>query len=300
MSSTISGINEAQVDARIIPALRSILPLLSMFSHVIEEEDRITSDTVQVPVAVDPTIGNKTAGTFVAAAGELAGATVTYNRFRGGGWDAVEGTMRASLLANYWLDKAEGAVYGAAKDIVDYVLALITAANFGNTDADKLIVAPADFGQLDAAQLWGKAKKKIKRQKQVFIMNTDFATALFGDSSMALINATSGKSLESAALPNFLDMNQVHYSDFPTNSQNLGGAVIGSGALAVALAKPSMFIKSGDGDCDERRVITDPDSGISCMYTVKTSAGGTKSGEVTVLYGVATTGLGAVVRLVTA
>lgn len=91
----------------------------------------------------------------------------------------------------------------------------------------------------------------------------------------------------------------MHYEDFPSNSENLLGAVIGSGALAVAIARPGFFLQSGEGDIIDRRVITDPDSGLSCMYTSKASAGGTLSGEVALLFGVAKA-QDAVVRVVSA
>lgn len=300
MASTISGINEALVDQRIVEALKSLLPMFSAFSYIIEQDDRITSDTVQVPLATDPTVGDKTAGTFKAADGTLAGTTVTYNKFRAAGWDAVESTMRPSLLANYWAEKASGAVYGVAKDIIDQALALITIANFGDTSADKLVAAAADFGQDDAANLWQKATAKIKRQKKVFLMNTAYAASLYGNSNLALVYASAGNNyLQSGLLPQFLDLNQMHYQDFPTNSQNLGGAVIGRAALAVAIARPSMLLTSGEGNVVERRIITEPDSGLSAMYTMKADAGGTLSGEVAALFGVAK-GQDAVVRLTTA
>jgi hypothetical protein len=55
-----------------------------------------------------------------------------------------------------------GAVYGVAKDAIDYVLSLITATSYGNTADDKQVVAAADFGQGDIGEIWGKADAKIK------------------------------------------------------------------------------------------------------------------------------------------
>jgi len=300
MPSTISGINEALVDEKIHEALKHVLPLLSAFSYVIEQDDRIQNDTVQVPLATDPTVGTKTAGTFVAADGALTAATVTYNRFRGAGWDATESLMRGSLLEQYWADKAAGAVYGVAKDAIDFALALVTKANYGDADADKLIVAPADFGQDDAALLWSKATTKIKRQSKVFMMNTPYAAQLFGNSNLALIYASAGNNfLQSGQLPQFLDLNQMHYADMPSNSENLGGAIIGRAAIAVGLARPGFFLQSGEGNIVERRIITESDSGLSAMYTIKADAGGTLSGEVAMLYG-ASKAQDSIVRLVSA
>lgn len=300
MATTMSNINEALVDNRVVEALRQVLPLFRAFSYLIEEDDRTASDTTIVPLATDPTVGDKTAGTFVSAGGTLAGTTVTYNKFRGAAWDAIEGTIRASLLPAYWADKAAGAVYGVAKDVIDYALSLITAANFGNASTDKLVCAPADFGQADAAELWGKGVAKAKRQSRFFMMNTAYAASVFGDSQLALINATAGSNaIQTGILPNFLGLTQAHYADFPTNSENLGGAIIGQAALAVAIARPGFFLNAGDGDIIERRIITEPDSGLSCMYTTKASAGGTLSGEVALLYG-ASKGQNSVVRLLSA
>jgi hypothetical protein len=300
MASTISGINVALVDQKIHEALKQVLPMLKAFSYVIEQDDRIQNDTVQVPLATDPSVGTKTAGTFVAADGALSSATVTYNKFRAAGWDATESLMRGSLLAQYWADKAAGAVYGVAKDIIDTALALVTKANYNDGDGDKLVVAPADFGQDDAALLWSKATTKIKRQAKVFMMNTPYAAQLFGNSNLALIYASAGNNfLQSGQLPQFLDLNQMHYADMPANSENLGGAIFGRAAIAVGIARPGFFLQSGEGDIVERRIITEPDSGLSAMYTVKASAGGTISGEVAALFGVAKA-QDAVVRLVSA
>lgn len=298
MASTATTINEALVDQRVCEALRHILPVLNAFSYVIEEDDKINGDSVYVPLATDPTVCDKTAGTFVTATGGVAGTKVTFNKFRGAGWDAVESTLSSRMLPQYWADKAAGAVYGVAKDVVDTALALITASNYGNTSADKYVVAPADFNQQHLANVWAAGSAKVKRQNRLFMMGTSLAAALFGSSNLALIYANAGNNfLESGKLPKFLSLDQMHYEDFPDNSEKLIGAIIGKAALAVAIARPGFFLKSGDGDIIDRRVITDADSGLSCMYTTKAGAGGTLSGEVALLFGVAK-GQNSVVRVV--
>lgn len=300
MTTSISNVNNALVDSRVVEALRQVLPMLSMFSLDISEDDRIVSDTTAVPLATDPTVGTKTAGTTVTAGGALTSATITYNRHRGASWDAIEGTIRPSLFSNYWADKVAGAVYGCAKDVIDYALSLITAANYGDATGDKLVVAPADFGQNDAAQLWKKAVAKIKGQNKVVMLNTDYAAELFGNSNLALVYANAGNDfLAEGKLPRFLGLNQLHYADMPANSENLGGAAIGRAAIAVGLARPGSLMNSGEGNIVERRIITDPQTGISVLYTVTADGGGTLTGEVSILYG-ASKGQDTVVRLLSA
>lgn len=288
MASTIAGINEALVDEKIHEALKHVIPVLGAFSYVIEEDDRIIGDTTNVPLATDPTVATKTAGTLVSATGALAAATVTYNRFRGAGWDATEATMRASLLEQYWADKAAGAVYGVAKDLIDAALGLVTAANYDNVEGvDKLTVAPSDFDQASMAELWAIANNKIKRQSKTAILNTTFASAVFADSNLALIYGSAQDNyLSQGQLPRFLDLNQMHYADLPDNTEDLGGVVIGRAAIAIGIARPGFFLNSGEGDIVDRRIITDADSGISCMYTITASGGGKLNGEVALLSGI--------------
>jgi hypothetical protein len=141
---------------------------------------------------------------------------------------------------------------------------------------------------------------KIKRQDKVLILNTAYSAALAGLSNFPLVYAFDGDNfLKTGKLPDFMGMQVATYSAFPTNSQNLGGAVFGRAAILLGTARPSMLMSAGDGNIVDRRVITDPDSGLSVMYTMKADAGGTISGEICMLYGVAV-GQDAVVRLVTA
>lgn len=299
MASTIAGINVALVDEKIHEALKHVIPVLSAFSYKIEQDDRIVGDTVKVPLATDPDVATKTPGTFATATGALNTVTATYDRFRASAWDAVEAEMRGATLEQYWADKAAGAAYGVAKDLINAALGLVTAANYDNVEGvDKVTVAPTEFDQAEAANLWGVATDKIKRQSKTFIMNTKFATGLFSDSSLALIYASANDNyLKSGTLPRFLDLDQMHYADMPDNSEDLGGAIFGRAAIAVAIARPGFFLNGGDGDIVDRRVITDSDSGISLTYTVKASAGGSLSGEVALLSGVVK-GQNAIVRLI--
>lgn len=300
MASTISTVNQSLVDDQVVKALRYILPFLKSFSFGVGEgRDYIQSDVVYVPIATDPTVGSKTAGTMVTASGTLAGTAVTLSNFYGASWDATEGTMPPRVFPNYWADKAAGAIYGLAKQVVDAALALITASNFGNTAADKLIVAPGDFGQGDLAELWRLAEVKIKQRVRSLGLNAAYSSALLGESNLALVFSNTGNNfVANGVLPNpIIGMNAWAYGAFPANSQALGGAVIGQAALLVGVAAPAPLMAAGDGDIIERRIITDPESGIAVLYTMKGGGGGNVQGECSLLYGVAK-GQDAVVRLV--
>lgn len=289
MASTISGINDSLTDQQVVGALRYVLPFFGMFSYKLEPEGKIKNDVIYVPIASDPSAQSKTAGTIVSGDGTLAGTTVTLSNFYGAGWDAKEGEMRGSLMASYWADKAAGAVYVLAKQVIDAALALVTAGNFGDVaGTDKYVKAAADFDQAALAQFVKVGVKKAKQREITMLLNTEYAFALMGQSLFALTFAASGNNvLASGNLPPLLGIPAARYDELPTNSENLAGAIFGRAAVCAAVAPPDPLMTAGQGDIVDRRLITEPDSGLSALYTVTASGGGIMKGEVSLLYGVA-------------
>jgi hypothetical protein len=300
MATTVSTVNQSLVDERVVEALRLVLPMLRAFSFGVSAEEKIQNDVVYVPIATDPSTAAKTAGTFATGTGTLAGSAVTLSTFRAAAWDFSEGAVPARLFEQAWADKVAGGVYVLAKYVIDLGLALVTAANYNDTTADKLVVAPADFGPNDLGQLWTKGVEKIKQRQRSVFLNAEYAGALLGESTLATVFSMAGNNfMASGVIPQLLGMPTFVYPDLPSNNQNLGGMVVGAAAIGIAAAPPSQLLASGMGDVVERRIITEPDSGLSLQYTMKAGAGGTISGEVAVLAGVAKL-QDAIVRLVSA
>lgn len=301
MASTISTINVSLVEQKVAEALRYFLPVLKSFSYAVDASgDRIKSDVIYVPIATDPSAQSKTAGTTPTADGTVAGTSVTLSNHYSAAWDAKESAIAGGLFQAYWADKIAGAMYSVAKQVCDAALGVLTKANFGDADADKLVVAAADFGQKDLGDLWGKAAVKIKQREISLGLNAAYTAALLGDSQLGQIFATDGSNfVKSAILPNLIGMNTWAYGAFPSNSQSLGGAVFGKAAILVGVAPVAPLAASGEGNIIDRRIITDADSGISALYTSYFTGGGTVTGECELLYGVAK-GQDAVIRVVSA
>ena len=302
MSTTITTVNSARVDETVIAALRYMLPMLKSFSFGVGAPDgTLLDDKVYVPIATDPTSGTKTPGTMKSANGTVTGQLVTVDTPIAAGWDAIEGRISGRLFENFWIDKIAGGMYSISKAVIDAALAIITKANFGDVaGTDKLVVAPADFGQADLALLWQYGATKIKQRDVSLGLNATYAGALLGDSALATVFSTGGTNfVQTGVLPRLVGMNTWCYPAFPANAENLGGAVFGRAAILVALATPQPLAAAGQGDIVERRIITDPDSGISALYTMTAGGGGLMWGEVQLYYGVAK-GQDAVVRLVSA
>lgn len=301
MATTISTVNQSLVDSKVVAALRYFLPMLKAFSYGVESEGKIQNDIVYVPIATDPTAQSKTNGTRVTANGTVAGTSVTLSNHYAAGWDATEGSIAPPVFGPYWADKAAGAIYSLAKQVIDAALAYVTAANFGSTEGtDKLTVAAADFGANDLAKLWQYGATKIKQREISLGLNAAYAAALMGSTSLAQVFATNGSNfISTGVLPTLIGMNTWAYPAFPTNSENLGGAVFGRAAILVGIAPVAPLAAAGEGNIVERRIITEPDSGISVLYTMTADGAGTINGECELLYGIAK-GQDAVVRLLSA
>ncbi len=287
MASTITNVTQTLTDERIVAAIRSIVPALNAFSYGVEA-GALYGDKVRVPVSTDPTVGDKTLGTSGTATGAVATTEVELDNKKVSAWDAVEGEIAGRLFDNYWADKAAGAVRALGKNVVDAALALVTATNYGNTEnTDKVTRALADVDQRTLAALWEAALLKIEDQEMSFGMGAGLASALFGESNLALIFSNVGTNFFATGnVPQLLGMSTWLYPKFPNNSEGLKGAMFGKAAIGVGLATAEILADGGEGDTVERRIVTDPESGVQVLYTSKFSGGGTLHGEMWLMYGV--------------
>jgi len=305
MAMTISGLSEAQLDDQIIAAIQANVPLLDAFSTVLEGDGKglVQGNSYIVPVVGALTLSDKTAGTTATANASLTGKTVTASAFKGVSWELKEGAVDASLATAYMTEQAREGVSKVAQAVVDAALALITASNYGNNSADKVVEALADFDLDTISDLRAKAKAKLKGAPGAAILNSAVASKTLTLSPVVMAQAvaqTDNAFAAGAALPTSLfGYRAFEYCDMPGNSENLVGAIIGKGAIAVVAGPPQQLITSGMGDVAYRRIVTDPESGLGVQYTESVSGGGKITGEVAIIYGAAKA-IDAAVRLVTA
>jgi len=301
MATTVSNVNTALVDERVVEPLRYMRLAMSMFSYAVRAPGSVIKDNVvRVPFAVDPDLATKTLGTFATGTGSVSGTNVTLDTLPAAGWDMKEGEVTRATYEQAFADKLVGGVYVVTKRIIDLAMAYVTKANFGDTAADKFVCPVVDFSQSQLGLFCDKADQKIKQREQSIVLNSAFANSLLGQSVVGITQALSGKNtMESGELPPTLwGRRAAKYTPLATNDEALGGAIFGRAAICVALAVPDQLMSAGEGNIINRGVISDEETGISLLWTEKGDAGGTRSGEVYVMAGFAK-GQNAVVRLVT-
>jgi len=301
MASVMSLINEALTDKMVVEAIRSLPPALDAFSYRTGNDmEFIEGNSVYVPLATDPAAQNKTAGTTPAASGTLTGVQVLLNKHKSAPWDAIEGKIGAAMFPSWWAASAAGAVRNCALAVIADALGLVLKATYGDVEnTDKITQTPANFKQAELGLLIAAAARKIKGTGKSFGMNPSYWGAMLGNPSLGMQLALSGISpLQTGIIPAFAGLGKTWMlPEFPTNSENLGAAVFGKAAIAVAVGPPSQLIEAGEGNVLDSRVITEPESGISVLYRVKAEGGGTVTGEVSMIYGYAA-GQNAIVRVV--
>ena len=300
MATTFTGLSEAKIDDVIIGSIQASLPLLDAFSTQLDHpEGLVIGNTYKVPLIGALTVGDKTAGTLKTASGSLTGQDVTTSAFKAASFEAIEGNISSKVLAAWWEKQVVEATRSVAQTVVDAALGLVTATNYGSNTGD--VVTDADFDDDTVVELRTKAKNKLKNVPGAFICAPSVASQLIKmQNTVLILGMAQGKNLVTdGQIPGqILGYRAFEYVDMPGNSEHLVGAVIGKTALAIVAGAPEQILSSGDGDVRYRRVVTDPESGLSVQYTEVVCGGGKVTAELGVIYGVAKA-IDAVVRLVT-
>lgn len=299
MATTFTGLSEAKIDDVIVMAIRSILPYLGSFSTQLQHpEGLVKGNSYTVPVDGAATVADKTPGVLVSASGSLSGVPVLVDKFKGASFEALEGSVDVRVIEAWWTKKIMSTAAVVAQSVVDSALALVTAANYGATAAD--VVTDADFDRDTVKAIRTAARKKLKNVGGAFICGPDVASSLIDMQQVVIAISEGRNALRDGRIPGqLLGYDAIEYVGFPANGENLVAAVVGQSAIAVAAGAPQQLITSGEGEVAYRRIVEEPETGLSLQYTEAVEAGGRRVAELALLFGVKKA-QDAVVRLVTA
>lgn len=302
MPTSFTGLSEAKIDDVIVGSIMSNLPMLDSFSTQLKHpEGLVIGNSYILPVMGGLTVKTKTPGTLVESSGSLDGNNVKATEFKGAAFEAKEGEISADLIEEWWTAQVGEATKAVAQHVVDACLGLVTAANYGSGTGDVVVEPIADFDDDTLVELRSKSRKKLKTTPGAFICNPDVASKMVKLNNLVLLlGMVQGQNiLTDGKLPGqALGYKAFEYIDMPENQQHLVGAIIGKNAIAAVAGAPSQLISSGDGDVRYRRIVTEPESGLSVQYTEVVQGGGLIKAEIGVVYGVKKV-KNAVVRLVT-
>ena len=198
------------VSTRIVPAATAATDLVDdesgSYESVVDDQA-----TTQVQVTLDPHPVNGFALTDSEAQNIAAGV-----------WSSVS----ELLVATY--------TRSIAKEVLDDVFGLITAANFG---AAALTTAAWNFDSDSVADLRQAAREAgwDMNSRPVLVVNPAYYNALCKDDSIKNWSASQSEALRTGQLPNLYGFDVIEAPTLPGNSENLVGFIALPSAIAVAM-----------------------------------------------------------------
>jgi hypothetical protein len=278
---------------RILEGLRVKLAMLKAFSTDLSDEVvNAVGQVVRVSLVTGDAAAdwNATSNNYARAAASLTDVSVELTTRKIVGF-AITAAQNAEFHPQWWEGKAELNANALGKAVTDALLALVTGANFGDTDADKLQVSLATFGRKQIAAMRAKiVKAGIDPARASLNLNPDFFSALLADLDSQVYGGK--EAIVGGVIPGLLGFKSV--IEQPTYTDP--GFVALPSALAVAGRVVRPLDTTGYG---EFSIITEPDTGMPISRVMCTDvATGNTSMSNDVVFGVSVGQSTALKRLV--
>lgn len=280
MATTNSNVPMEIYSAKVIDALAGALAPIFAFSLDLSADAAKKGDTIRVPlIAADAAADwNASSNNYGKAAATLTDREVPLTGRKLAGF-GVDDLQAANYAPQWWERKAVANVNAVAAAMIADVYALVTADNFGDTDADKIAVSLAGFSTKGVAAIRAKAIAKSMRPGiSSLVLNPEFFSALLG----SLDSATYGGSeaIRTGRIPRLMGFREV----IEAPDMTAPGFICHPDALCVA----NRYLAPIDpGAYSYAAPATDEDSGLTVgirEYTNPTT--GVKSITQEICYGV--------------
>lgn len=256
MANTLTNTALQIYSTKLIMALKRKLAPIFAFSLDLSNEAKAKGDTVQVPLISAATAADFHANNnnYKAAEGDVNAKSVTINKRKLSKF-GVSDQQNANYGASWWEGKAIMSVNAVGAAALADVYALITAANYGDTDPDKLAITLATFKKAGVAAIRAAAiKKGLSPSASALCLNPDFYSALLADLDSASYGGE--EAVRNGVIPNLMGFSKIiEVPDF-----NSPGFVCHPDAIAFA----NRYLAPVEPGCyQEVGTVTDDESGLT-------------------------------------
>ena len=251
---TITGIE--LYSNKVISGLTRALAALRGFSLDFSDDLKEPGDSIDVAL-----VSADAAGDFDAASNNFGGGTLNAKKVtltksvpviaKFG----VTATQYSNLRPSYWEGKGALNVEEVCDSILAKVAALITAGNYGDTDADKIAVTEAGFNAKAVAKLRAAAiTKKLRINRSVMGLSPAYFSALLGSLDANIYGGP--EAMKSGVIPGLLGFKQV--VEIP--QLEVPGFISHPDAIAIGSAA---FRPVSDKPYDSVQQIVEPETGLT-------------------------------------
>lgn len=256
MANTLTNTALQIYSTKLIMALKRRLAPIFAFSLDLSDDAAKVGGTVNVGLISAATADdfNATTNNYKATAADIANKTVAINKRKLSKF-GVDDSQVASYPSSWWERKAEMSVNAVAQAALSDVWALVTAANFGDEDADKLTLSLAGFKKAGVGAIRAAAVKKgLAPSASALLLNPDFYSALLADLDSASYGGE--EAIRQGFIPNLLGFGKI----IEAPDLTVPGFVCHPDAIAfanryLAPADPASYSEVG--------TVTDEDSGLT-------------------------------------
>jgi phage I-like protein len=287
-ANTLGTLSGSLIAQQALSLLKADLPALSMFTADFSNAAAKLNQTVITRIRSIPAVQSYAAPPtgYAATAVTDTDVPVTIDQHRYVQFDYNANEL-ASTNRDLFGEQAEGSIYALGKDVVDFILALVTVGNFNIGGGKSTVAQSAWTRSAVIAQRVALRKRKVMIKDGFAIMNEDYFGQLAVDPVIATLATFQRPDLITEyVLPKIAGFMPVGYVDLPTTSNLV--AVLGSKeALVVAARLPYDYVDAQIGsNYGAVSQVSDPDTGLSVMLTqyVNHDAGASRY-RVALMYG---------------
>ena len=256
MSNTLTNTALQIYSTKLIMALKRRLAPIFAFSLDLSDDAAKVGGTVNVGLISAATADDFNASTnnYKATAADIANKTVAINKRKLSKF-GVDDSQVASYPSSWWERKAEMSVNAVAQAALADVWALITAANYGDAETDKLALTLAGFKKAGVGAIRAAAVKKgLAPAASALLLNPDFYSALLADLDSASYGGE--EAIRQGFIPNLLGFGKI----IEAPDLTVPGFVCHPDAIAfanryLAPADPASYSEVG--------TVTDEESGLT-------------------------------------
>lgn len=277
------------VTQRTLELLKLVFPVLSSISTDFSDQQAVYGQTIATRIIGIPTVQtyNQETG-WANSDATMTDVTVALNNHKG-----VPITFDAQTLAStvrrLFDEIAPAQAYALAKDMVDALYAIITAANF--TEA-ATTAAQVDFGRptvIDMSVALTGRGVPLGPMNRTLLLNSNYFGQLSKDNAIVTLAAfQKSEIIEQGVLPNVQGFRVVEAPNLPATGNLTGFGFSKSAMVIVARVDGDYTSVLPGASYGNSSVVTDPDLGISVLqvqYVNHQLASATQ--RISLLYGVA-------------
>lgn len=256
MSNAVTITGMELYSNKVIQGLTRELAALRGFSLDFTDELKAPGASIDVALVSADAAGDfdSSSNNFSKAAATLKKITLTKSTAVIAGF-AVTPDQYSKLKPAFWEGKADLNVQAVGDNILSKVAALITADNYGDTDADKVAVTEATFTRKVVAKIRKAAiGKNLRINRCVLALSPTYFSALLGDLDANVYGGA--EAMKTGVIPGLLGFQMV--VEIPQLS--VPGFVCHPDAIAIGSA---IFTPVSTTPYDTVKQIVEPTSGLT-------------------------------------